>query len=176
MNPLELLNNIDNIKYGFIDKYGVVHKNAKKDFFLFNYHIESDEVIKKELIGTCIESVELIRSFFKSYNLDIDSYIIYYDNEEKIASHTIAVLEFNNKFYYLEKSLVNIEPSIYNSLNEILNKLIKEYPRMYKIKDLDKNKIHVYKYYKPKYNLTYKEFIDYVKTCEEIDWRSKCQK
>ena len=42
--------------------------------------------------------------------------------------------------------------------------------------DLDKNKIHVYKYSKPKYNLTYKEFIDYVKTCEEIDWRSKCQK
>ena len=78
--------------------------------------------------------------------------------ENYIARHTIAVVKDNDKYY-----LVDNELQIYDNLESILNRFIKQFPSMYKIKDFDKSKIEIYEYEKPEAGLNYYEFSDYVR-------------
>ena len=154
---IEVINSI-NIDYGFVDKYGIRHRNIKKNYYLENYRLQSIEDTIKYNIGTCYEYVELVRDKVPN----IDSYIILYDDPNKIARHTIAILHDNDKYYWIENNYNNKDIE-YDNLDEIFNILIKSYPRIYKIENFNKDLINIYKYDKPSIGLSYKEFEDYIK-------------
>ena len=159
---LNILEDI-NIDYGFVDKYGIRHRNIKKNYYLENYQLQTIEDTIKYNIGTCYEYVELIRSKIPN----IESYIILYNDPNKIARHTIAILSDNNKYYWLEKNYNNklIE---YNSLEEIFNILINSYPRIYKIDNFNKELINIYEYSKPTPGMSYQDFENHVKKGKQI--------
>lgn len=166
----KILNKINEIDYGWVDQNKIIHHSSKRQFFIENYHLEDIEDILKYKVGTCFDQVELTRYYFKLENIDIKTYIIIYNDDTKIASHTIAVLESNNKFYYLENTWKNQNNNIeYNTLEELLNSIIKTYPRVYKINNFDKSKIEIYQYEKPPLNLSYQEFTNYCRNSKRIE-------
>ena len=57
-----VLENI-NIEYGFVDKYNVIHKHIKKNYYLENYNLQSVKDTIKYNVGTCWEYVELVRYY-----------------------------------------------------------------------------------------------------------------
>ena len=69
----DILNKVKEISYGWIDSNKIVHHNAKKNFFLENYKLQTIEETLKYKVGTCWEQVELTRYYAKQNNLDIST-------------------------------------------------------------------------------------------------------
>ena len=159
---LQILEKMKEIEYGWVDKYGVVHKSSKRDFFIQNYRLQKLEDTLKYKVGTCWEQVELVRFYLEKENIPVKTYIVIYNEEGRIARHTIAVAEVDGKFYWMENSWNLDEFKIkYDSTDEILNELVGRFPRMYKIPDFDKNRIEIYEYEKPEEGLSFEEFTDW---------------
>ena len=55
------IENLNEIKYGWIDKDGNIHKISTKDFFMNNYHLMSIDEIKGYGVGTSFEEAEYAR-------------------------------------------------------------------------------------------------------------------
>ena len=163
-----ILDKMKEIKYGWVDQYGVVHKNAGRNFFIKNYRMQTIEETLKYKVGTCWEQVELIRYYLEKENIPVQTFIIIYNDESKIARHTIAIANCNNKYYWMESSWNNTNIVSYNNIKEILQTLIDMFPRMYKINDFNINKIEIYQYEKPKEHLTYNEFTEFCKEQKKI--------
>lgn len=166
----EILNKLDDIHYGWVDRYNVVHKQSKKDFFINNYKFMSIEETLNNKVGTCFEQTELIRYYLEQESIPCKNYIIIYNDNNKIASHTICVAEVNDKYYLMESSwILNDENIEFSSTKEILNKVVRLYPKMYKIEPFDINLIDIYEYDKPTPGLSFKEFQNYTRTCNKIE-------
>lgn len=166
-----ILNKIKEIDYGWVDQNKIVHHSSKRNFFLENYKLQTIEDTLKYKVGTCWEQVELIRYLGKQEKLNIDTYIIIYNDPNKIARHSIAVTKINNKYYYLENAWKDQGKNIeFNSIEEILRTIVNQFPRMYKIDEFDKTKIEIYKYLEPTPGLNYEEFTNYCRKGERINY------
>ena len=66
---LQILEKMKEIEYGWVDKYGVVHKSSKRDFFIQNYRLQKLEDTLKYKVGTCWEQVELVRFYLEEENI-----------------------------------------------------------------------------------------------------------
>lgn len=179
----KVLAQLSKIEYGWVDKYGVVHKKSRKDFFLQNYQLQSIDETLKYKVGTCWEQVELVRYLLEKEEIQCKTYIIIYNDDNIIARHTIAIVDANqnnNKAktnieneYYLMESSWNMELKKFDSIDEILNMFIKMYPNMYKIKDFDVNKIEVFEYSKPTEHLNYNEFTQACRRRRKINFEEE---
>ena len=165
----KVLEKMSEIEYGWVDRNGEIHRKAKKTFFLNNYHLQSIDETLGYKVGTCWEQVELARYYLEKEDVHVDSYFIMYDDDSKIARHTIAVANLYGKYWWVEnawKKLGNY--TFFDSPEEILDKLIELYPRMYKIENFDYDKIEIYKYSKPMVGLSFEEFTEYCRNQDEI--------
>ena len=162
---------ISTLTYGFIDKNNKTHKKTKKEFYFENYRLQTPEETLKYKYGTCWDQVELVRYLLEKENIKCDTYLINYNEENKIAKHTFVVVNENNfvycvEYYFVQKGL-NMK---FNSVEDILKYFLGIFPNMFKIKDFDMNKIEIYKYNKPtKFGLKFFEFVDYCRTQEKIE-------
>ena len=167
---LSILDKMKEIEYGFVDDYGIIHRKSSKEFFINNYKLQTIEDTLKYKIGTCWEQVELVRYYLESEKIPVDTYIIIYNDDSKIARHTIVVVKDNNKFYWMENSWKQNNNSIeFNNLDDLLNTIVNLFPSMYKIYDFDKSKIEIYKYDKPEVGLSFNEFTEYCRKQTKID-------
>lgn len=162
-----ILVELEKIEYGWADQYGVIHKKAGKDYFIHNYRLQSIDETLKYKVGTCWEQVEYVRFLLEKENIKCKSYIIIYSDENKIARHTIAVVNANNKYYLMESSW-NLELKIFSKLDDIFNMFIEMFPKMYKINDFDISKIEIYEYTKPEEHLSYDDFTNFCKKCVRV--------
>lgn len=165
-----ILLKLKEINYGWVDKYNVPHKKAGRDFYIQNYRLQTIEETLEFKIGTCWEQVELARYYLEKENIDSKTYIIIYNDDSKIARHTICTVEFNSKICLLENSWKNDiqELQLFDSVEEILEMYVNKFPAMYKIYDYDLSKIEIYEYTKPEPHLTYEEFSAFCRSCKKI--------
>ena len=63
----EVLNKMKNIKYGWVDKYNVIHTHSKLQYFLDNYLYMSIEDTLKYKVGTCFEKANLCKYYLEKY-------------------------------------------------------------------------------------------------------------
>ena len=165
----KVLEKMSEIEYGWVDKNGDVHKKAKKSFFLNNYHLQSIDETLGYKVGTCWEQVELARYYLEKEDVHVDSYFIMYDDETKIARHTIAVANLYGKYWWIENAWkARGNYNFFDSPEDILAKVLELYPRMYKIENFDYEKVEIYKYPKPMPGLTFDEFTEYCRNQDEI--------
>lgn len=172
MNNVEkIMNSMQNIEYGFLDKDGknIFDSDNVENIFNKEYHLMSPNELLNKRVGVCWDQVELERNLFEENNIKYETYFIYIDDERSLPSHTFLVYYDNSKVYWFEHSWFD-ERGVheYNDLNELLNdveiKFIKS--RENEIKsDLD---IHIYKYNKPNYNISCDEFYNFIFTQKEI--------
>jgi hypothetical protein len=160
-NIEDIIKDLGEYDYGFVDSYSVVHHNIKKQFFIDNYRLQDIGVTKKYRIGTCWEMVELARQELLDNNIDSLSFMFHYDDSNYIASHTICIAIDNNKYYIMENDMWKINEFEFSSIDEILKLFFNKFESMYRIKNFDNAKLKVYCYKKPLKQYSYKEFIDY---------------
>lgn len=166
----DILLKMRDIHYGWVDKNKQTHTHSKKDFFLENYRFMSVEDTLKYKHGTCFEQSELIRYYLNNENIKCNNYIIIYNDDNKIASHTVCIAESNSSYYLMEPSwIINNDKFKYDSKEEILNLIISLYPKMYKIEPFKKDLIDIFEYDAPKPNITFKEFQEYTRSCKKIE-------
>ena len=167
-----VLESIQGIEYGWIDEFGTIHKQAKKDYFEKNYKLQTiDETIDNK-IGTCWDIVEVLRCGLTDECILNYSYIVIYNDNEKIAKHTIMVVpDKNYLFYWLDNKygVKNDDFIAFDSAKQILRHVINEFPKWYGIDDFDKSKIEIYKYGEPKPRMTYSEFVEFCRKQEKIE-------
>lgn len=171
---LKIMDELDNIEYGFKDSNGVNLINSEswdKEFYKFYFLLSPEELLLSKC-GVCWDQVELERKLFNDANIDCDTYFIYIDDNENLPSHTFLTFQLNNKYYWFEHSWYDMKGiHEYNNIKALLNDV--------KIKFIDsrKNEIdlnlnfntYIYKYNKPKYHISCDEFYNYIKTQEIIN-------
>ncbi len=160
---LNILDDAKSISYGFVTSDGVVHKNSKRQFYLDNYRLMSIDDVIKYKVGTCYEQTEYVGYLLDKEKISYKKYNIIYDVEGKIARHTFAVVNNDNKYILMESSWL-YENIIFDSLEDLIVAIVKRYPRMYKLEDFDIDKVEIYEYDKVVYGCTFDEFTSNVRT------------
>ena len=160
MSENEIMKLMSVINYGWIDKNGAKHINDFKTF-ADEYILQSPEEVIKNKIGVCWDQVELERKYFEQYKSVKTFFIVHYDNNQ-CPTHTFLTFEKNNKCYWFEHSWecfrgIHEYSSVEELLTDIKNKFIKiELNNIY-----DKDRIVIYEYSKPEYNISVQEFFDH---------------
>ena len=152
----EIMNLMENIEYGWLDIYGNRHlkldPSIKKDCYL-----QSPKELIKSKLGLCIDQVELQRYYFK---YPTKSYIIVYKDNDYERMHTFLTFEKNDKFYWFEHAWTDLKGIYeYNSLDELFEDVKDKYEEFELKFKCKRDKLNIYEYSKPKYNLSPTEFI-----------------
>lgn len=126
----KILEKLKEIKYGWIDKDGVIHQKAGRNFFINNYRLQTIEETLEYKVGTCWEQVELARYYLEKEDIPVQTYLILYNEENKIARHSIAIAEEFGKYYLVENSW-KISNSLkgYDCPEDIIVSIIDLFPR-----------------------------------------------
>lgn len=154
-NEKEIMEILEQIEYGYLDKSKQIHHNSDGEFQT-QYRLQSPKETLKNKIGVCWDQVELERYLFKNNYYVIKTFIIVnYQNECK--THTFLTYKKDNKYYWFEHSWYR-QKGIheYNSLKELLID-VKEKFIKYEI-GKSNNNIIIREYEKPKYNISVEEF------------------
>ena len=159
----DVLDKMKDIKYGWVDKYNVVHSHSKLQYFLDNYLYMSIEDTLKYKVGTCFEKANLCKYYLNELGINSKIYMIDYESETKLAKHTICVTKDNDYFYWVEASWIINGTNKFASLDELFEVVIKKYPKMYKIEGLDRSLIHIYEVPEIPYKSTFLEYYKIVK-------------
>lgn len=124
----------------------------------------SIEKILESGVGTCFEQTALVSYYLDQENIENHTYIIVYNDPNKIARHTICIASIEDNFYLMESAwIIDEDNECYKTIEEILMKVIKRYPKMYKIDDFNKNLIEIYEYSNPLPGSSYNEFYEFAK-------------
>ncbi|MBR5370258.1 MAG: hypothetical protein IK137_03025 [Bacilli bacterium] len=153
----EIMNLMDEINYGWIDKEGNPHTKLKD--YEEKYNLQSPEELKKSKLGVCWDQVELERYYFKEKGIDINSYFIVHYDGAKCPCHTFISFKENGKYYWFEhawpmhKGIKEFD-TIEDLLNDVREKFIAlELPNGY-----DENHLFIFNYKEPKPHLGALEF------------------
>lgn len=164
MNENEIMELMNVINYGWMDKNGQKHVN---DFATFSdeYILQPPKEVIKNQIGVCWDQVELERFYFKNVNNSIKTFFIVHYDGDKCPTHTFLTFEKNDYYYWFEHSWEKFRGiHKYNTIKELLkdvkNKFIKfELNNKY----IEENLV-IHEYTKPKYNISVQEFY---KHCDD---------
>lgn len=162
--PQEIMEQMNNIKYGWKDKYENIHYNID-DTFSDNYVLQSPDEVLHNKVGVCWDQVELERKLFENKNIKFNTYfIVHYDNN-KCPTHTFLIYNEDNNYYWFEHSWKKFQgihkyKTEFEALNDIKNKFIR-YELNNSYKD---NNLCIYKYKKPKYGIS---CLSFYKHCEQ---------
>lgn len=159
----EIMNKMNDIEYGYLDKDGIIHRGSD-DEFADNYVLETPDEVLTNKIGVCWDQVELERKLFSENNIKFNTYFIVHYDDNTCPTHTFLIYEYNNKYYWFEHSW-EIHRGIYeyddelSAIKDIKKKFIES-----EIKDeYNPMNLCIYKYNKPKYGIG---CLDFYKHCE----------
>ena len=169
-NPQELLEWMEQITYGYKGKTKL-HIYTEEDFndaWYDEYLLSSPTEVIKNKIGNCWDQTELERYWFEKHNYKVKTIYVMVNlpYENPYPTHTFLIYQDNNKWYYFENSDYN-NRGIHSkdTLEEIIEyqqTKYKEYLKSFDITNEELSKIIIKEYKKPKYNITAKEFLEYV--------------
>ncbi len=144
-NENEIMNLMENIEYGWIDKNG--NRQLKIDSSIRNnWHYQSPKELIKSKLGICIEQVELERYYF-SY--PTESYIIIYKDNDFERLHTFLTFQKNNKYYWFEHACTNLKGIYeYDTLEDLFKDVKDKYEKSELKFKCDRKKLNIYKYSK----------------------------
>ena len=169
-NENEIMNLMQDIDYGWIDKDNNKHMNID-DKFQNDYILQSPKEVIKNKVGCCWDQVELERYYFKNYVPNIKTFFLVYDGGDKCPSHTFLTFEKDNKYYWFEHSW-EIFKGIheYNTLKELLLDVRDKFISVELHNDYKKLFLLLHEYTKPKYHIGTQEFFNHCDFGAYIDF------
>ncbi len=169
-NELEVMNLMQDIEYGWIDKDNKKHSFVN-ELFADNYILQSPKEVIKNKIGVCWDQVELERYYFKGNDWNIKTYFIVHYDDDKCPTHTFLTYKKNDKYYWFEHSWERFKGIYeYNTEKDLLldvkDKFIK-----YELNNLyNDERLLLYEYKKPNYHISVNEFYNYCEKGKNIDF------
>ena len=167
-NEFEIMNLMENIEYGWIDKNNNKY-NVVDESYSDNYILQDTKEIIKNKIGVCWDQVELERYYFKGNDWNIKSYfIVHYDND-KCPTHTFLTFEKNDKYYWFEHAWERFRGiHEYQTQKELLFDVKNKFIKYELNNNYEKNNLIIYNYKKPKYHLNTQEFYRHCESGHHI--------
>lgn len=166
-NTKKTMDIMNKIKYGFLDSNGNNIFDDENVEFTFNkkYYLLSPKELLEKGYGVCWDQVELERKLFNDNNIKNETYFIYIDDKKHLPSHTFLVYFQNNKVYWFEHSWYDKKGiHEYNNLTELLDDVEKGFVES-RINEVSSPfNVYIYKYTKPKFNISCDEFYNYIFT------------
>lgn len=160
----EILKQMEKIEYGWVDRFGVVHRKIKKAYYLREYRLQPPEVTRRYQIGTCWDQAELLRETLMAAHVPVCTFLFDYDAPGVLAKHTIAVAKEGNRFIWMESSWrLQGEPIFFEKMENLFERVIALYPKMYKIADFDRKRLKIYEYDRPPWGVSFDEFCKFCK-------------
>ena len=166
--PQEIMNQMNNIKYGWKDKYENIHFNVDETFSN-DYVLETPNEVLNNNVGVCWDQVELERNFFEKTNIKFKTFfIVHYDNNN-CPTHTFLIYKDDNLYYWFEHSWkrfrgIHSYKTEEEALKDIKSKFIK-----YELNgNYSQNNLCIYKYEKPKYGINCLQFYEHCEHGENI--------
>lgn len=163
MDAIDVMDQMNEIKYGWVDKYGNIHVN---DFEKYSddYILQSPEEVLKSQVGVCWDQVELERHLFEKNGNYVQTYfIVHYDNKN-CPTHTFLVFKQDNYLCWFEHSWAKFKGiHKYDSLEELINDVRTKFISCELNNKYDENNLQIHQYEKPNYHISVQEFY---KHCE----------
>lgn len=171
-NEFEIMNLMNNIEYGWLDKDNNIH-NIVDDTFSSNYRLQCPKEVMKSKFGVCWDQVELERYYFEKNDFNIKTYfLVHYDNDN-CPTHTFLTYEKNSKYYWFEHAWEMFRGiHEYNSLKDLLLDIRDKFIK-YELnnKYIEENLV-LHEYKKPKYHLSVQEFYNHCDYGKFIDFNN----
>lgn len=160
-NIIELLNQMKDFEYGWIDKNGLRYVNKiVMNKFTTDYYLQNPKDLDKTKIGICWDQVEYERLFFEENKIKYKTYFILYTKDQKNFIHTFLIFNLNNKYYWFENTYKNNTGIFeYSSLDDCLKNVQEAFINENKIDDVKREIIMFYEYDKPSYGINANSFI-----------------
>lgn len=157
-NELEIMEKMNEIHYGWVDKDHNLHDEVDKNFST-QYILQSPKEVLQNKIGVCWDQVELERYYFKNNDWKIKTFFLVHYDEDKCPTHTFLTFEKNNKVYWFEHSW-EIFRGIheYNDLKTLLFDIRDKFIQYELNHKYNKQNLVLYEYKKPKYHIEVQEF------------------
>jgi hypothetical protein len=169
--PEELLEFMNNIKYGYIGKndqkiYTSKDKNFDADMGK-EYYLQDTKQLLESKRGVCWDQTELERTWFAKQNFDFKVFYLAFVKEEAntLPTHTFLAYKNNDKWYWFEHSF-HIHQGIhqYDNLQDLIED-VKKKELAYAIANRgatknDYNDLKICEYKTPAYGCSADEFIN----------------
>lgn len=169
-NELDVMNLMENIKYGWVDKNCNKH-DFIDELFSNAYILQAPNDIVKTKVGVCWDQVELERYYFNGNAWNIKTYFIVHYDGNKCPTHTFLTYEKNNKYYWFEHSWEKFRGiHEYNSINELLLDVRDKFVQYELNNRFEKNNLFLYEYARPKYHISVQEFYNHCEHGKYIDF------
>lgn len=167
-NVMDLMAYLENVEYGWMDIDKNIYINNEKGFKK-KYILAKPEEVAENKVGTCYDQVELERSIFKNLGLKFNTYFMIYYGAKKLFTHTFAVYEENEKFYWFEHAWEsNKGVHEYLSLYDLLKDVKEKFEKYNKLHNIDLDYLCIYKYKKPKFHISLKDFYKHCENGENV--------
>ena len=163
-NEFEIMDLMNDIQYGWIDKKGnkYIDDSISDAEFSNTYLLQTPKEIIKNKIGVCYDQVGLERFYFKGNDWNIATYFLGSSTNRKVPTHTFLTFEKNSKYYWFEHAFEKFRGiHEYSTLNELLLDVKNKFENTYLNNYLNNCHINLYQYNKPKYHIDEAMFIDH---------------
>ena len=169
MNELSIMNLMENIEYGWLDKFKIKHFEVDNTFAT-SYILQSPEELIISKLGVCWDQVELERYYFEKNNISVKTYfIVHYDND-KCPTHTFLTYDKNNKVYWFEHSWFKYKGiHEYNNINELLNDIKQKFISTELNNIYNKDNLYIYEYNKPQYGIGVESFYNHCESSNKVE-------
>lgn len=172
-NEFEIMNLMENIEYGWVDKNNYSH-NKTDETFLDNYKLQSPKETIKSKVGVCWDQVELERYYFKGNDWNIKTYFIVHYDDDKCPTHTFLTFEKQDKYYWFEHSWERFKGiHEYNTIQELLLDIKDKFIKYELNNNYNENCLNIYNYKKPKNHLNILEFYKHCESGVKISLQDK---
>jgi len=163
-----IINQIKQIEYGWIDKNGTIHHTSKRNFFISNYHLQVPTVTENLKLGTEWDQLEYVRYLATQNNIEFHPYVISYP--EKSLYHPLIILK-KDKYYWLELTLINQNKQYsFSNLNELFTNAISQFQRIYRLTKPELCHLKIYKCPEFKPDSTYPEIISSIEKSDLYEY------
>lgn len=169
-NELEVMELMQNIEYGWVDKKGNKHTIVNEGYS-DNYILQSPKEIIQNKVGVCWDQVELERYYLKGNDWNIKTYFIVHYDEDKCPTHTFLTFEKNNEYYWFEHSWERFRGiHKYHNTEELLLDIKKKFIINELQNQYNPSNLFLYEYKKPKFHISTEEFYKHCEKGKQIDF------
>ncbi len=154
--PLRILEKMQSIKNGYMDRKGNLYHYFTNDFNE-NFYFRKPEDIISSNIGICFEQVELERYYLSKHDLNLRTYFLLYQESTLGSSHAFVIYKDHDKYYWMENAWLK-----YRGIHEYKTKEEAYLDISYKfgktIPNFKREKLKLYEFEKPRYGINYEKY------------------